>query len=136
MTTEPSRNEYPEEEFEIIEIDVTPFLTEEQKSWPVVRREAAEEEFAIEEPLPVLSVQLSSPGLGSAELLPGVVRALSNYEAALGGTGLEVSSQATENGRTLTTLVPRSVEGARERLERVAQWAAMALGSETAVTVV
>jgi hypothetical protein len=136
MTTEPSRNEYPEEEFEIIEIDVTPFLTEEQKSWPVVRREAAEEEFAIEEPLPVLSVQLSSPGLGSAELLPGVVRALSNYEAALGGTGLDVSSQATENGRTLTTLVPRSVEGARERLERVAQWAAMALGSETAVTVV
>ncbi len=46
------------------------------------------------------------------------------------------SSAWTENDRIRTTLVPRSVTGARERLERVAQWAALALGSETAVTVV
>jgi hypothetical protein len=136
MTTEPERGEYPEEEFEIVEVDVTPYLTDEQKSWPVVRCESAEQEFAIEEPLPALDVRLGNSVLVTEGLLPALVRALSNQEAALGGTGLDVSRQVTENGRTRTTLVPRSVEGARERLERVAQWAAWALGSETAVTAV
>src|SRR5262245_51580687 len=94
-----------------------------------------EEESATEEPLPALVVRLRSSGLSSEELLPSLLRFLSNHEVTLGGTGLEVSRQVAENGHTLTTLVPRSVDGARERLERVAQRAAQVLGSETAVTV-
>jgi hypothetical protein len=135
MTSDPSRNEYPEEEFEIIEIDVTPFLTEEQKTWPVVRCETAAEEFALEEPLPALTVRVNGGTTSPEGRLPAVVAVLSEQEVALGGSGLEIARQSTDNGAVRATLIPRSVEGARGRLERVARWAT-AFGSEVAVTVV
>ena len=135
MTTDPTGNEYPEEEFEIVEIDVTPFLTEEEKSWPVVRCENAAEEFAIEEPLPALTVLVHGGATPAERRLPAVIEILSDQEAALGGSGLEVSRRASQNGSLTATLVPRLLEGARGRLERVAKWAA-AFGSEVAVTVV
>ena len=129
MTDEQSRNEYPEEEFEIVEVDLTPYLTDEQKSWPLVRCESAEEEFAIEEPLPALDVR------GPGGRLPALVDVLSEQETSLGGSGLDLARQTTDNGTVRATLLPRSVEGARGRLERVARWAA-AYGSEVVVTVV
>jgi hypothetical protein len=135
MTNEPSRNEYPEEEFELIEIDVTPFLTDEQKSWPVVRSDRPEEEFAIEEPLPALTVRVHG-GTGPAEgRLPTLVEVLSEQEVALGGGGLEVTGRTAQNGTAGVTLVPRLIPGARDRLARMAKWAAV-FGSDVAVTVV
>jgi hypothetical protein len=135
VTNEPSRNEYPEEEFEIVEIDVTPFLTEEQRSWPVVRCETAEEEFAIEQPVPALTVCVRGGATPAEGRLPTVVEVLSEQEVALGGSGLEVTGRTAQNGSAVATLLPRSISGARGRLERVAKWAA-AFGSEVAVTVV
>ena len=124
----------PEEDFEIVEIDTDAYLTAEQKSWPVGVGRRPEEAFAIEEPLPVLDVRVT--GTAPAEQrLPALVSVFSDQEAALGGSGLDVSRQVTENGHTRATLVPRSAEGARERLTRVAQWAT-ALGPDVAVTVV
>gem|GEM_PF-6787859 len=134
MTTEPTGNEYPEEEFEIVEIDLTPFLTEEQKAWPVVRSESAEEEFAIEEPLPALTVLVHNGKTPAEGRLPTVVEVLSEQETALGGGGLEVTRRALQNGSVSATLIPRLLEGARGRLEQVARWAT-ALGSDVAVTV-
>ncbi|MBN9117964.1 MAG: hypothetical protein J0I06_02150 [Planctomycetes bacterium] len=58
---------------------------------------------------------------------------LSEQEAALGGSGLDASHATADGLRAI--LVPRSIEGARGRLERVARWAA-AFGSEVAVSVV
>lgn len=121
--------ERPEQDFEIVEVDLKPYLTDEQRSWPVGVGQRPEEEFAIEEPLPALNV------CASGGRLPALVSIFSDQEAALGGSGLEVARQASENGHVRATLLPRSVEGARGRLERVARWAA-ALGPEVAVTVV
>jgi hypothetical protein len=135
VINEPSRNEYPEEDIEIVEIDCTPYLTEEQKSWPVVRSASAEEEFAIEEPLPALDVSVNDIPMVVEGMLPALLRSLSNFETRLGGTGFEVSPPVAENGRLRMRLVPRSVEGARERVSRVAQWAAEAW-SDSLVTVV
>lgn len=129
MNDEPTDNEYAEEDFEIVEVDVDRYLTDEQRSWPVVECEPAEEEFAIEEPLPALDVR------ASGGRLPALVSLFSDQEATLGGSGLEVARQASENGHVRATLLPRSVDGARTRLEHVARWAA-ALGPEVAVTVV
>lgn len=120
----------PEQDFEIVEVDCTPYLTNEQKSWPVGVGQRPEHEFAIEEPLPALDVR------AAGGRLPALVVLFSDQEAALGGTGLEVSRQVAERDGVRATLVPRSVEGARGRLERVAKWAALAFGSEAAVTVV
>lgn len=136
MNEEPAEGQRPEQDFEIVEVDLTPCLTDEQKTWPVVECRRPEQEFAIEEPLPALDVRLNDSALIVEHMLPTLVRGLSNHEAALGGAGLDVSRQVTESGQIRVTLIPRSVEGARGRLERVARWAATALGSETAVTVV
>jgi hypothetical protein len=114
---------------------VTQYLTDEQKSWPVGVGRRPEEEFAIEEPLPALDVRVTG-GAGSAEgRLPALVNVLSEQEVTLGGNGLDVTRKTTDNGGARATLVPRLVDGARGRLERVAKWAA-AFGSEVAVTVV
>lgn len=121
----------PEQDFEIVEVDVDRYLTDEQRSWPVVECQRPEQEFAIEEPLPALNVRLS----GAGARLSALVDVFSDQEAALGGSGLDVARQATHDGTATATLLPRSVEGARGRLERVARWAA-AFGSEVAVTVV
>lgn len=130
MSEKYAEAEGPEEDFEIVEVNVSDYLTDEQKSWPVVSCESAAEEFAIEEPLPALDVR------AAGGRLPALVVLFSDQEAALGGTGLEVSRQVAERDGVRATLVPRSVEGARGRLERVAKWAALAFGSEAAVTVV
>jgi hypothetical protein len=136
MNTEPSEAERPEEEFEIVEIDVTPFLTDEQRSWPVVRCERPEEEFAIEEPLPALNVRVHGGATPAEGRLPVVVGVLSEQEVLLGGSGLEMSLRSAQNGTVMATLVPRTLEGARGRFERLARWWAAASGSEAAVTVV
>ena len=129
MKDEAAEGERPEQDFEIVEVDVDQYLTDEQRSWPVVECDRPEEEFAIEEPLPALDVR------GPGGRLPALVDVLSEQEASLGGSGLDLARQTTDNGTVRATLLPRSVEGARGRLERVARWAA-AYGSEVVVTVV
>jgi hypothetical protein len=135
MNGEPYEGRRPEEDFEIIEVDMTPHLTDEQKSWPVGVGRRPEEEFAIEEPLPALAVSVHGGATPAEGRLPAVVEVLSEQEVALGGSGLEVARRTAQNGSAGATLLPRSIPGARGRLERLARWAA-AFGSEVAVTVV
>ncbi len=130
MNDESAEGERPEQDFEIVEVDVDQYLTDEQRSWPVGVGRRPVQEFAIEEPLPALEVR--GPGVR----LPALVDVLSEQETTLGGTGLSLVRQTTDNGTVRVTLLPRSVEGARGRLESVAKWAATAFGSEVAVTVV
>jgi hypothetical protein len=135
MNNESGAGRRPDEDFEIIEVDLTPHLTEEQKSWPVGVGRRPEEEFAIEEPLPALTVCVHGGTAPAEGRLPAVVAVLSDQDVALGGSGLEVTGRSARNGAETVWLVPRMLPGARERLERVARWAA-AFGSEVAVTVV
>jgi hypothetical protein len=51
MTKGQMGSSFPLEQFEIVEIDGTAFLTDEERSWPVVTWQQSEE-FIIEEPLP------------------------------------------------------------------------------------
>jgi hypothetical protein len=135
MNNESGAGRRPEEDFEIVEVDLTTHLTEQQQSWPVGVGRRPEEEFAIEEPLPALTVRVHSGAAPAEGRLLAVVAVLSEWEVLLGGGGLEVACQFARNSTAVATLVPRMVPGARERLERVARWAA-AFGSEVAVTVV
>ena len=132
MNTEPGRGEYPEEEFEIVEVDLTPHLTEEQKSWPVGIGRRPEEEFAIEEPLPALDVRVTGTPEGR---LPGLVSVFSDQETA--PRRERVGTRPSGDGERRH---PRDAPAAIDRrcprrLERVAKWAA-AFGPEVAVTVV
>lgn len=129
MNDEPAEGQRPFEDFEIIEIGVDRYLTAEQRSWPVGVGQRPEEEFAIEEPLPALTVR--APDAHLAALLS----VLSEQETKLGGSGLEVTHRAADASGARATLVPRQLEGARGRLEVMARWTA-AFGSEVAVTVV
>ena len=126
MSDEPQEGEYPEEDFEIIELETDPFLTEEQKSWPVVESEYSQDDFAIEEPLPVLLVTPADGHVaGDAGQVPALVEATSAYEVSLGGGGLRVFDSPRPAGvdrNGAIALVPWKAEGARDRLERVAAW--------------
>jgi hypothetical protein len=87
MTDESEEGQHPEEDFEIVEIDVTPFLTEEQKKWPIVESEYPEEDFAIEEVLPVLVLTPAlvhgtgcNNGSPAGDRVAAFVEAVSAYE--------------------------------------------------------
>ncbi len=134
---EPSEGMRPEEDFEIIEIDVTPYLTEEQKKWPIGEGLRPEEDFAIEEVLPVpalvLTVSLGqSNGVLEVEHLSAAIAAASECEVGFGGSGLDERDRRTANGTATLTLVPRTLDGARERLAQVARIAAGFAGTKAA----
>ncbi|AWM37789.1 hypothetical protein GobsT_41900 [Gemmata obscuriglobus] len=129
MTGEPAEGQRPDEDFEIVEVDVGRYLTDEQRAWPVGVGQRPEQEFAIEGPLPALSVRAPEARLAA------LVSVLSEQETKLGGSGLELAHRARDANGVRATLVPRRVEGARTRFELIARWAA-AFGSEVAVTVV
>jgi hypothetical protein len=140
MTDEPQEGQYPEEEFEIVEIDVTPFLTEEQKLWPIVESEYPEEDFAIEEAVPVPALVLmvdlrQTNGTPETERLAAAVESASECEAGFGGSGLDERDRRTCDGLATLTLVPRTLEGARERLTRVARIASGFAGTRTAYAI-
>jgi hypothetical protein len=113
------------EDFEIVELDQNTHLTDEERSWPVTEL-VQEEDFAIEEPLPVL---VMTPTLGHTndqeKGFPTLITAVSNYEVSLGGEGLHLFDlQHTNelNGNGSIALIPWKADGARGRLEQVARW--------------
>ncbi len=140
MTDEPQEGQYPEEDFEIVEIDVTPYLTEEQKKWPISEGQYPEEDFAIEEATPVPALVLTvdlrqTNGTPEAERISAAVTSASDCEAGFGGSGLDERNRRTRDGLATLTLVPRTLEGARERLARVARIAAGFAGTKTAYAI-
>jgi hypothetical protein len=126
VNDEPQDGQYPEEDFEIIEIDLAPILTDEQRSWPIGESIYPEEDFAIEEPLPMLVMTLSGNDSNEKDRgFPALVAAVSNYEVSLGGEGLHLFDHPHLNGLNgngSITLIPWKVDGARDRLEQVARW--------------
>jgi hypothetical protein len=115
----------PPEDFEIVEIDLHSQLTDEERSWPVVEL-VQNEDFAIEEPLPVLVMTPTFANTNEQEKgFPTLIAAVSNYEVSLGGEGLHLFDRPhpTElNGNGSIALVPWKADGARSRLEQVARW--------------
>ncbi len=124
---EPGEGLRPEEDFEIVEVDLTPYLTEEQRSWPVGEGLRPEEDFAIEEAVPIPMLKLAVAADPDA-----AAAAASDCEAGLGGTGLDERGRRTADGVTTLTLVPRTFDGAAERLARVARIAAGLAGTRSA----
>src|SRR5262245_7070225 len=86
----------PPEDFEIVDVEQTPDLTDEQRQWPVVDFVQAED-FAIEEVLPVLVLTPAAGhesgtanGVPANDRVAALVEAVSAYEQSLGGEGLHV----------------------------------------------
>lgn len=87
MKDEFAEGRRPEQDFEIVDVDVSAHLTDEQKSWPVGVGRRPDEEFAIEEPLPALAVRVHGGATPAEGRLPAVVEVLSEQEVALGAAG-------------------------------------------------
>jgi len=86
------------------------------------------EDFAIEEPLPVLVLTLPGHPPGESNGVPAadparLVAAASEYEVSLGGEGLYPFDPIPPVGPGAVALVPWKADGARGRLERVGRWA-------------
>jgi len=86
------------------------------------------EDFAIEEPLPVLVLTLPGHPPGESNGVPAadparLVAAASEYEVSLGGEGLYPFDPIPPVGPGAVALVPWKADGARDRLERVGRWA-------------
>ena len=119
--------EFPEEEFEVVEVDLTPVLTPEQRAYPRGKATFPEEEFAIEEPIPALDLTLdltSRPGggqTGPTEAVNHLIEAVSELERLHGGAGVSVGSVELGLGTARVRAVPTELSGARERLGRVAK---------------
>ena len=113
------------EEFEIVELDQKTHLTDEERRWPITEL-VQEEDFAIEEPLPVLVMTLTLGRTNDQEKgFPTLITAVSNYEVSLGGDGLHLldpQHSNESNGNGSIALIPWKADGARDRLEQVARW--------------
>jgi hypothetical protein len=122
----------PPEDFEIIEVDCEPFLTEEQRSWPVVDL-IQEEDFAIEEPLPVLLVTPTSGDPNETEKgFPALIAAVSDYEVSLGGEGLHLFDTPRPNGverNGSIALSPWKAEGAASDWSKLRAGSSLRVGS-------
>jgi hypothetical protein len=119
----------PPEDFEIVDLDPTSDLPEDQQSWPVADL-IQKEDFAIEEILPMLVLTPTqrreagaSNGVPAGDQLAAFVEAVSVYEQSLGGEGLHVFDPVPPVGPNCVALVPWKADGARDRLEQVARWA-------------
>jgi hypothetical protein len=137
---EPQVGQRPEDAIELFEIDATPHLKPKHRLLPLREGQRPTEEFAIEEsvPLPalVLTIDLrQTNGTPEVERLASAVASASECEAGLGGTGLDEQNRRTCDGLTTLTLVPRTREGARERLARVARIAAGFAGTKMAYAI-
>jgi hypothetical protein len=137
---EPQEGRRPEEDIEIFEIDVTPYLKPEHRTLPIREGQRPEEDFAIEEsvPLPALVLMVDlrqTNGTPEIERLAAAVASASECEAGFGGSGLDERDRRTRDGLMTLTLVPRTLEGARERLMRVARIAAGFAGTKTAYAI-
>jgi hypothetical protein len=137
---EPQEGRRPEEDIELFEIDVTPYLKPEHRTLPIREGQRPEEDFAIEEvvPLPALVLMVDlrqTNGTPETERLAAAVESASECEAGFGGSGLDERDRRTCDGLATLTLVPRTLEGARERLTRVARIASGFAGTRTAYAI-
>jgi hypothetical protein len=116
-----------QENIEIVEIDCSVYLTDEQRSWPIAEGLRPAEDFAIEEPLPMLVMTPARKDPKDRESgLTMLVATVSDYEASLGGEGSRLVNNPCVNGSSWNgsiALVPWKAVGARDRLELVARWA-------------
>jgi hypothetical protein len=114
--------------FEMLDVDCTPLLTDEEKSWPVVALQPRVDGFEMAESVPeaVLVLRMSAHPESDFEALPfdaaRLIRAVSDYEQSLGGAGLEFDQAASREspGALVLHLVARKSDGAEERLRTVA----------------
>ncbi len=140
MASESNGPIFPEEDFEIVEVDCFQYLTEEQKKWPVLQW-TQNEEFAIEEPVPSLVLNFDAPptpnGLTSTtpDPIPTLLNCISEYEKGIGGNGLHFTQEASAEGHVRFRGSPLVLEGARNRLHKVAEFVSLISAANAAADV-
>ncbi|MDB5309737.1 MAG: hypothetical protein JWO38_3939 [Gemmataceae bacterium] len=127
MSTNADEPNLPEEEFEVVEIDGSAYLTPEERAWPAGEPTLPEEEFAVEEPIPALDLMIDlTPRSGAGrpgpdEAVRQLIEVVSELERLHGGAGMTVGSVDLGPGNAHVRAVPTELAGARERLGRVAR---------------
>ncbi|HEV3384874.1 MAG TPA: hypothetical protein VG097_08655 [Gemmata sp.] len=118
--------------FEIIDADCTPFLTDEEKRWPVAALQPRIDSFEISEPHAIESVEVEEATtleltlFLSTEIAPntsemdarltGLVESLNAIDTAEGGAGYILGGSTTEPGKIVLELSPIQARGATARL--------------------
>lgn len=126
-TPKPGRGRPLPERFEVSEAHPTAHLTEEQKTWKVVKLRPGRERFeaSISPALEFALLPISDPNQreeGSDGRINRVLLVLDNLEQLLGGRGLEVAGRQPSNGDNGEVIIlhPRSQDGAAARLAKLA----------------
>ena len=118
---------FPEEDFEIVELDCFEYLTEEQKKWPVMQA-TQDEDFADDEPLPSLVLHFSAKAAAheiSPNPVPTLLSCISDYEKGIGGSGLQFARESATAGHVRYRGSPLEPLGAKDRLRRVAEFVSL-----------
>jgi hypothetical protein len=125
---QPGRAKPVLERFEISEAGLSAHLTEEQKSWPVVKLHRVSERFEVLTAQPTLVLKLSLAGtLSDADQVElakdsvALLQALSDADRELGGGGLLLADQRAESGAVILTLRHAVAEGAEERAAKLTE---------------
>src|SRR5690242_15310635 len=102
---EPGRAERAPERFEVFESHPTAHLSEEQKTWKVVKLRPGREHFEILEQQPTIVLRLhlrqkldEADQVALAADILAILQVLSDAERELGGGGLLLSDQRAESG--------------------------------------
>jgi hypothetical protein len=121
-TPKPGRPKPIPERFEASEVHPTAHLTDEQKTWKVVKLRPARESFAVVEQQPVVVLKLhlrqrleEADQVVLAADIFALVQALSEADRELGGGGLTLADQRAEPGAVILTLRHAVAAGAAER---------------------
>jgi hypothetical protein len=130
---QPSKQPVPRvDSFEIIDVDCTSFLTDEEKSWPVAVLQPRVDSFAIGEPKLIGSEEVEEATtleltlflsnemvLDAREMdkrLAGLIEAVNAIDTAEGGAGYTLGDSSTEPGKIVLELSPIQASGAAARL--------------------
>lgn len=115
------------ERFEAFESHPTAHLTDEQKTWRVVKLRPRAERFEVLKAQPALTLKLhldgsctGAEGVTLARAITDVVEAVSEAERALGGAGLALVDQKAEPRTVILTLRHATADGASERAAQLA----------------
>jgi hypothetical protein len=118
---------FPEEDFGIVEVDCSPYLTDEQTKWPVLTW-SQNEDFAIEEPLPSLVLNFNTAPVALEDVsdpIPTLLACISDYEKGIGGHGLRFAQETASTGHVQFRGSPMEPQGAKDRLRRVAEFVSL-----------
>jgi hypothetical protein len=127
-TPKPGRGRPLPERFEVFEAHPTAHLTEEQRTWKVMKPRRGRERFEILEQQPTLILRLhlrhsldATDPVALAGEIVALYHAVSEMERELGGGGLVMSDERVESGSVVLVLRHVVVEGAAGRAAKLSE---------------